>query len=106
LHQLGRATYLAYLSLLSELLRGNKSTIKSLRAILNTLKTKQVILARDFNFTETLSSFDTKGGIGPLSPSQAKDRNAEAIQETLNDWRFKDLWTRESMSNKKLKRKP
>jgi hypothetical protein len=77
-------------------------TIKCLRAILNTLKTKRVILARDFNSTETLSSFDTGG---PLSPSQAKDKNAEAIQEVLNDWQFKDLWTRESNKQREAKRK-
>jgi exonuclease III len=56
-------------------LEGTKATIKGLRAMLNTLKTKQVILAGDFNSTETLSSFDT-GGL--LLPSIAKDRNAES----------------------------
>jgi exonuclease III len=63
-------------------LEGTKATIKRLRAVLNTLKTKQVILAGAFNFTETLSLFDT-GGL--LPPSIAKNKNAEAIQEVLND---------------------
>jgi hypothetical protein len=83
-------------------LEETKVTIKSLRAILNTLKTKRVILARDFNSTETLLSFDTRG---PLFPSQAKDKNAEAIQEVLNDWRFKDLWTRASNKQREAERK-
>jgi hypothetical protein len=90
------------LSLLSELPRETKVTIKSLRAILNTLKTKRVILAGDFNSTETLSSFDTGG---PLSPSEAKDKNTEAIQEVLNAWQFKDLWTRESNKQREAERK-
>jgi hypothetical protein len=64
-------------------LEETKVTIKSLKAILSTLKTKRVILARDFNSTETLSSFDTKG---PLFSSEAKDKNTKAIQEVLNDW--------------------
>jgi hypothetical protein len=90
---MGRPTYLANLSLLSQLSGGDKPTIKGLRAVLNTLKTKRVILAGDFNSTKTLSSFDTGG---PLPPSIAKDRTAKAIQEVLNDWRFKDLWTKET----------
>jgi exonuclease III len=81
-------------------LEGTKATIKGLRAVLNTLKTKRVILAGDFNCTETLSSFDTGGLLPPLI---AKDRNAEAIQEVLNDWRFKDLWTKDEQ--RELQRK-
>jgi hypothetical protein len=83
-------------------LEETKVTIKSLRAILNTLKTKQVIPAGDFNSTETLLSFETEG---PLSPSQAKDRNTEIIQDVLNDWLFKDLWTRESNEQREAERK-
>jgi hypothetical protein len=45
--------------------------------MLSGLKSKRVILAGDFNFTETLSSFDT-GGL--LPPSHAKKSNAQAIQ--------------------------
>jgi endonuclease/exonuclease/phosphatase family metal-dependent hydrolase len=60
--------------------------------MLSGLKSKRVILAGDFNSTETLSSFDTGG---PLPPSHAKESNAQAIQTLLNEWRFKDLWTRE-----------
>jgi hypothetical protein len=61
-----------------------------------------VILAGDFNSTETLSSFDTGR---PLSPSEAKDKNTAAIQEFLNDWRFMDLWTRESNKQQEAERK-
>jgi hypothetical protein len=45
-----RPTYLANLSFPNSL-EGTKATIKGLRAVLNTLKTKRVILAGDFNST-------------------------------------------------------
>jgi hypothetical protein len=82
-------------------LEGTKA-IKGLKVVINTLKTKQAILAGDFNFTETLSSFDTGG---PLPPLIAKDRNAKAIQKVLNDWRFEDLWTKETNEQQELERK-
>jgi hypothetical protein len=37
--------------------------------------------------------------------SQWHSRNAEAIQEVLNDWQFKDLWTRESNEQQETERK-
>lgn len=57
------------------------------------LKSKRIILAADFNSTETLSSFDTGG---PKPPSSSKDNNAEDAQQFLDAWRLKDLWTKES----------
>jgi endonuclease/exonuclease/phosphatase (EEP) superfamily protein YafD len=47
-------------------LEGTKATIMALRNILRTIKGKRVILAGDFNSTETLSSFDTGGPKTPL----------------------------------------
>jgi endonuclease/exonuclease/phosphatase (EEP) superfamily protein YafD len=40
-------------------LKGTKVTITALRNILRTIKDKRVILAGDFNSTETLSLFDS-----------------------------------------------
>jgi hypothetical protein len=69
--------------------------------MLSGLKSKRVILAGDFNSTETLSSFDTGG---PLPPSHAKESNEQAIQTLLNEWRFKDLWTREGNDSRETER--
>jgi hypothetical protein len=38
------------------------------------------------NKKSTLILFATFDTGGPLFPSEAKDRNAEAIQEVLKDW--------------------
>jgi hypothetical protein len=50
-----------------------------------------VILTGDFNSTKTTFTFDV-GGVKP--PSGSKKKNAEAIQDLLNEWRFKDLWAK------------
>jgi hypothetical protein len=49
----------------------------------------------------SLSSFDT-GGAQP--PSSAKENNAEIIQQLLNAWRLKDLWTREDNEDREPER--
>jgi hypothetical protein len=41
---------------------------------------------------------------GPLPPSHAKESNAQAIQTLLNEWRFKDLWTREGNDSRETER--
>jgi hypothetical protein len=82
-------------------LRDAKATVSRLKKILSGLKSKRVILAGDFNSTETLSSFDTGG---PLPPSHAKESNAQALQTLLDEWRFKDLWTRESNDSRESER--
>jgi hypothetical protein len=82
-------------------LEGTKATIMALRNILRTIKGKRVILAGDFNSTETLSFFDTGG---PKRPSKAKEPNAESVQELLNEWKFKDLWTKESNKAREVER--
>jgi hypothetical protein len=69
--------------------------------MLSGLKSKRVILAGDFNSTETLSSFDTGG---PLPPSHTKESNVQAIQILLNEWRFKDLWPWEGNDSWETKR--
>jgi hypothetical protein len=37
-------------------------------------------------------------------PSKAKERNAESVQELLNEWRLKDLWTKESNEAREVER--
>jgi hypothetical protein len=64
-------------------------------------KGKRVILAGDFNSTETLSSFDTGGALPPFN---AKETNTEITQQLLNTWRFKDLWTREDNEDQEPER--
>ena len=50
---------------------GTRQTISAINSILRKLKGRRIILAGDFNATETMSSFDT-GGTAPPSGSSAK----------------------------------
>jgi hypothetical protein len=72
-----------------------------LKRMLSGLKSKRVILAGDFNSTETLPTFDTNG---PLAPSRAKEANAEVVQTLFSEWRFKDLWTQEDNDSRETER--
>jgi hypothetical protein len=72
-----------------------------LKRMLSRLKSKRVILAGDFNSTETLSTFDT-GGL--LAPSHAKKANVKVVQTLLSEWRFKNLWTQEDNDSRETER--
>lgn len=74
-------------------LEGTVKTVRALDRILTNLKGRRIILSGDFNSTETLSSFEVGG---TKTPSNGKAANAEAIQELLDKWRLKDLWSKQS----------
>jgi hypothetical protein len=69
--------------------------------MMRSLKSMRVILAGDFNSTETKSSFDAGGS---LPPSDGKEPNSEAIQTMVTKWGFKDLWTQESNLSREVER--
>jgi hypothetical protein len=50
--------------------------VKALGNIMNKLKNKRVVLARDFNSTETKSFYDIGG---PLPPTNAKNTNMATV---------------------------
>jgi hypothetical protein len=45
----------------------NAKAIVKASNIMTKLKNKRVVLTRDFNFTETKSSYDTRGPLAPVS---------------------------------------
>lgn len=63
--------------------------VKAVDRVLTHTKGTRVMLAADFNATETLSSYDT-GGV--LPPTDHRGRRATIIQELLDKWGLKDAW--------------
>jgi hypothetical protein len=68
-------------------LKGTKATVQAQYKTLCRFETKRLILTGDFNSTKSTSTFDVGGA---RSHSGSKKRNAEAIQNLLSEWRFKD----------------
>ena len=64
--------------------------VKAVDGILASTKGERVMLAADFNTTETLSSWDT-GGV--LPPTDHRSPRVKIIQELLDKWGLKDAWS-------------
>jgi exonuclease III len=74
---------------------------KKLDKLLNKSKAHRIILAADFNSTETLNSYDTGG---TLAPSAHRRKRALIIQELLDKWHLKDMWLSHKNPNREMER--
>ena len=73
---------------------GTVRAVREVDRILSKLKTKRIILAADFNSTETVNSYDT---VGSLPPTVHRRKRGNIIQELLDKWHLKDLWMNNKM---------